>query len=79
MIREKILSILTELCGTDEIKRNPDIEIFKEGLLDSFGIIEFFVSLNEELNIAISPTEVDRDMWSTPNKIIDFLEQRQVK
>ena len=76
MIREKILEILAQLCDTNEIKNNPDIEIFKEGLLDSFGIIEFFVALQEQLNIEIAPTEVDREMWATPNKIIAYLEER---
>lgn len=76
MIREKILEILAYLCDTKEIKNNPDIEIFKEGLLDSFGTIEFFVALQEQLNIEVAPTEVDREMWATPNKIISYLEER---
>lgn len=76
MIREKILEILAYLCDTKEIKNNPDIEIFKEGLLDSFGTIEFFVALQEQLNIDVAPTEVDREMWATPNKIIAYLEAR---
>ena len=76
MIREKILEILAYLCDTNEIKNNPDIEIFKEGLLDSFGTIEFFVALQEQLNIEVAPTEVDREMWATPNKIIAYLEAR---
>lgn len=78
MIREKILEILAYLCDTKEIKNNPDIEIFKEGLLDSFGTIEFFVALQEQLNIEVAPTEVDREMWATPNKIIAYLEARTV-
>jgi D-alanine--poly(phosphoribitol) ligase subunit 2 len=76
MVREKVLKILCEICGTNEIDRNPDLEIFKEGLLDSFGTIEFFVALEEQLKIEIAPTEVDREMWATPNKIISYLEER---
>lgn len=78
MIRAKILEILTDICGTNEIVENPDIEIFKEGLLDSFGTIELFVALQEQLNIEVAPTEVDREMWATPNKIIAYLEERTV-
>jgi D-alanine--poly(phosphoribitol) ligase subunit 2 len=76
MIREKILNILTEICGTDEILRNPDVELFNTGLLDSFGTIQLFVEINDQLKIDIAPTEVDREMWATPNKIISYLEAR---
>lgn len=77
MVREKILDILTEICGTDEIRRNPDIELFEKGLLDSFGTIELFVAIQEQLDIEVAPTEVDREMWATPNKIISYLEERK--
>ncbi|WP_425806335.1 D-alanine--poly(phosphoribitol) ligase subunit 2 [Desulfitobacterium sp. Sab5] len=76
MIREKILDTLTEICGTDEIMKNPDVELFSTGLLDSFGIIQLFVAIQEELNIEVAPTEVTREEWATPNKIIAYLEER---
>lgn len=76
MIRKVILNQLAEITGEDEIKRNPDIELFSSGLLDSFGIIQLFVAIQEELDVEIAPTEVDREMWATPNKIIAYLEER---
>ncbi len=76
MIRDKLLDILAEIIGTDEVRNNPDIRIFEQGLLDSFGIIQLFIEINEQLNIEIAPTEVDREMWATPNKIIAYLEER---
>lgn len=76
MVREKILDILTDICGTDEIKRNPDLELFKDGWLDSFGTIELFVAIHEQLDVEVAPTEVDREMWGTANKIIAYLEER---
>lgn len=76
MIREKILETLTEICGTDEIQKNSDIQLFSTGLLDSFGIIQLFVAIQEELNIEIAPTEVTREEWATPNMIIEYLEKR---
>lgn len=76
MIREKILDILTDICDTDEIKRNPDLKLFENGLLDSFATIELFVAIHEQLNVEVAPTEVDREMWGTANKIIAYLEER---
>ncbi|MDA8228943.1 MAG: D-alanine--poly(phosphoribitol) ligase subunit 2 [Desulfitobacterium hafniense] len=75
-MRDKLLDILAEIIGTDEVRNNPDIRIFEQGLLDSFGIIQLFIEINEQLNIEIAPTEVDREMWATPNKIIAYLEER---
>lgn len=75
-VRETILDTLSEICGTDRIKSNPDVELFKSGLLDSFGTIELFVAIQEKLKIEISPTEVSREEWETPNKIIRYLEER---
>ena len=79
MIREIILERLAEITGVDEVKKNPDIELFSNGLLDSFGTIQLFVAIQEDLNLEVAPTEVDRDMWATPNKIIQYLEERTKK
>ena len=79
MVREKILDILTDISGTDEIKRNPDLELFKNGWLDSFGIIELFVAIQEQLEIEVAPTEMEREEWDTANKIIAYLEERRNK
>lgn len=76
MIRETILNTLADICGTDEVKKNPDLQLFTTGLLDSFGTIQLFVAIQEELNIEVAPTEVEREEWATPNKIIQYLEER---
>lgn len=76
MIREKLLEILVEITGTDEVRKNLDINLFEHGLLDSFGTIELFVAISEQIHIEISPTEVNREMWASPNKISTYLEER---
>ncbi len=75
-MREKILSILSEVCETTEVVNNPDIEVYNLGMLDSFGTVQFLVALEEKLNINVSITEIDRDVWATPNKIISYLEAK---
>jgi len=78
MVRETVLAILEDICDSPEVRRNPDVELFTTGLLDSFGTIQLFVAIEERLNLAVAPTEVDREMWATPNKIIAYLEERLV-
>jgi D-alanine--poly(phosphoribitol) ligase subunit 2 len=74
IIREKVLDILLRICDSEEPKLNPDVQLYELGLLDSFGTVQFLVALEEKLNMSVSITEIDREIWATPNKIIDYLE-----
>ena len=74
-MREKILAILAKICDSPEVIRNPELNLYEKGLLDSFGTVQFIVALQEELNIEVAITEIDREIWATPNKIIAYLEK----
>jgi D-alanine--poly(phosphoribitol) ligase subunit 2 len=76
-IRNVVLKALAEICATDEILNNPHLDLFADGLLDSFGTVELMLIIHEQLGIDIAPTELDRDMWSTPEKIIRYLEEKK--
>ncbi|KLU61637.1 D-alanine--poly(phosphoribitol) ligase subunit 2 [Peptococcaceae bacterium CEB3] len=73
-IRPVILTALTDICGTAEVANNPQLDLFARGLLDSFGLVELMLTIHEQLGLEIAPTEVEREMWSTPEKIIGYLE-----
>ena len=75
-IRKTILTALTDICGTDKVENNTDLDLFANNLLDSFGLVELMLTIHEQLNLDIAPTEVDREMWSTPEKIIQYLEEK---
>jgi D-alanine--poly(phosphoribitol) ligase subunit 2 len=75
-ITDKILSKLEAITGTDEVRKNLDIDLFGEKILDSFGTVELIVALSNELGIEISPGRVDRQSWATPRKIIADMEER---
>ena len=76
-MEDKILDVLEEVCGFEEVKSNRDIDLFKAGILDSLGLIEFLVELEEKLNIKIDPTETTREEIETPNKIINYIKNRK--
>lgn len=76
-MENKILEILENVCGTDEVLEEMDLELFDAGLLDSLGVIELLVTIEEELNIRIEPTEVERAMISTPAKLIKYVKERE--
>jgi D-alanine--poly(phosphoribitol) ligase subunit 2 len=73
---EIILQELEKITGTDQVKRNLDLPLYDEDLLDSLSTMELVVSLSEQLGISISPAEIDRQHWSTPRKIIAFVEEK---
>jgi D-alanine--poly(phosphoribitol) ligase subunit 2 len=75
-MEEKVLEILEELCGTDEVRENRDINLFEAGLLNSLGVIELLLQIKDKMGIIIQPTEIEREDIETPNKIIDYLAKK---
>ena len=75
-INEIVLKQLEKYSGTDQVRKDLNIDLFGEKLLDSLATIELILALSEELGVELSPGEIDRDMWATPQKIIDYLTER---
>ncbi|MFT8872162.1 MAG: D-alanine--poly(phosphoribitol) ligase subunit DltC [Sporolactobacillus sp.] len=75
--RNQVLSILAEVCESDEVKENPDVRVFDEGLLDSFATISLVVEFENQLGIEVPISEFDRDEWATPNLMIQKLADRK--
>jgi D-alanine--poly(phosphoribitol) ligase subunit 2 len=75
--KQKVYSILEDACDGDEIKSNPNIRLFDEGLLDSFGTISLVVAFEQELGISVPISDFNRDEWATPAMIIAQLANRQ--
>ncbi len=75
-IENDVLHILETVSQTAAVRQNLDIALFDEHLLDSFGMMQLIVELSDALHLEISPAEVERESWSTPRKIIAYLENR---
>ena len=75
-LTETVLKELQRYSGTDQVRKDLNIDLFGEKLLDSLATIELILALSEDLGIELSPGEIDRDMWATPQKIIDYLSER---
>lgn len=73
---EIILKELEKYTGTDQVRKDLNIDLFGEKLLDSLATVELILALSEQLGMEISPGEIDREMWATPQKIIDYFEVR---
>lgn len=75
--KETVLDILADLTGSDEVKANPDVNLFDEGLLDSMGTVQLLIELQSQLGVDAPVSEFDRNEWATPNKIIAKVESLQ--
>jgi D-alanine--poly(phosphoribitol) ligase subunit 2 len=67
---EKIIDILEEITGTDEVRENKSVDLFEEGLMDSMATVELLVEIEGQLGIQVPVSEFDREQWNTPEKII---------
>ncbi|MCD2256784.1 D-alanine--poly(phosphoribitol) ligase subunit 2 [Lactobacillus sp. CC-MHH1034] len=76
-VRETVLNILTDLTGSDEVKTNPDMDLFESGLLDSMGTVQLLLELQSQLGVDAPVSEFDRTEWATPNKIVAKVESMQ--
>jgi len=75
-ISETVLNELEKVTGTDQVQKDLNLDLFGEKILDSFGTVELIVALSDSLGIEISPGEIDRELWATPQKIIAYFEER---
>ncbi|EJR45097.1 D-alanine--poly(phosphoribitol) ligase subunit 2 [Bacillus cereus] len=71
--KNQVLNVLEEVCENDIVKENLDVQLFEEGILDSFATVSLLVEFQERLNIEVSISDFDRDEWATPNMIIKKL------
>ena len=75
-MEEKVLNLLESICEDGIVKENPDIELFENDLLDSLTFTELLVEIENQFGLIISPSEVSRDDFGTPNKIIALIKAR---
>lgn len=75
-VREKVFELIEDICGDGIIWDESDLDLFEEGLFDSLAAIEFLVDLEDEFNVSIAPTELEREEMNTPNKIVERVFER---
>ncbi|EOH97303.1 D-alanine-poly(phosphoribitol) ligase subunit 2 [Enterococcus moraviensis ATCC BAA-383] len=76
-LEETVLDILEEISGTDEVKENRDVDLFEEGLMDSLATVQLLVEIDGQLGVQVPVSEFDRDLWNTPNKVIEQVKALQ--
>ncbi|KRL05007.1 D-alanine--poly(phosphoribitol) ligase subunit DltC [Liquorilactobacillus oeni] len=73
-MKEKVIGILEDLTGSQEIADNLDINLYDEGLLDSMATVQLLLELQSQCGVDVPVSEFERSEWDTPNKIIAKVE-----
>lgn len=75
-LSDKILRHLVLICGTDQVRTDPDLSLYEREFLDSMKTVEFILAMEEEFGLYVSPAELERQTWATPRKIIADIQDR---
>jgi len=73
---DSVLSTIESVTGESAVRQDLDLDLFGNQFLDSLRSVELLVSLSQRFNTDIALSEIDRELWATPKKIISFMEQR---
>lgn len=76
-MREELLEVLAEICEDDIVKEDTEINLVENELLDSLAFAELLVAIEDNFGIIISPSEIERENFNTPEKIIKLVESRR--
>lgn len=62
-----ILQWLTDTMATfDMVVNSPQQHIFEDGVVDSIGLVDIIVAIEEKYGVDFSLKDVDREAWKTP-------------
>lgn len=78
MIEAKVNAILCDLCGAGEDDLAADLNLFDEGLLDSFAVIQLLMELEDAFGISFNIEDLSRKMIATPLKIARLVQEALV-
>ena len=76
-MEDTLFSILEDITGTEEVRENPEVDLFEEGLMDSLATVQLLVEIEGQLDVQVPVSEFDSAQWNTPNKIIEQVKALQ--
>lgn len=76
-MKDKIINIIEEVSGYENLRENLDVDLLQNEILDSLAFIELISTLNDEFNIEIQPTQVKPETWKNVDKIVELVESLQ--
>lgn len=75
-MKQKVAEILAELCGVEPEEIEPGLDLFGEGLLDSFAAIQLVMGLEETFGVPLDIASLPREKITTPEMICALLREK---
>ena len=76
-MEEQIILILNEICGAEEGELESDLDLFEAGLLDSFGVVQLLVELEERCHVVLDIASLTREEIATPALIAQRVQREK--
>ncbi len=73
---DQVLDVLAQVAETPEVRANPDLRLYDLDILDSLKTVELIVAFSDKFGVEISPAELEREHWATPNRIVAYMQDR---
>ncbi len=73
----KVREFILEKTFSDGVEFNNDTMIFKDGILDSMGLVTLISFLEEQFNIQTEDIDLVEENFESLNAIADFIERKK--
>jgi D-alanine--poly(phosphoribitol) ligase subunit 2 len=73
---EEVVAAIEAVTREPEVRANRELPLFELQVLDSLRTVLLLVELNSRFGVDIALSEIDRDAWATPARIVNFVEER---
>lgn len=57
------LEIMENVCETDEVRENLDLDLFDTGFIDSLSVINIILEIENKLRIRLQPTDFEKKIF----------------
>jgi D-alanine--poly(phosphoribitol) ligase subunit 2 len=75
-VQDRALRALREVTGSAEVLTEPDLLLYRAGLLDSFATVTLILAMADEFGLEISPADFERERWATPRLLVADIARR---
>lgn len=79
MVETKVVDILVNYSGINKSQISTNSKLKDELSIDSIGIIQIILELEEYFNITIPDDDLSEELFSTVGSIIKYVYQKKVE
>ena len=69
------IEIMENVCETDEVSEDLDMDLFEAALIDSLSVINILLEIENKLGIRLQITDLEKSDISTINNFETFLKK----